>query len=306
MPVLFNHNIQYLNESTNQNWKMFECENDFYKRWDHDNLLIIYTQWMSETVVLKHCYDFLNESSSNKVLLVATWDPSHVCYNSSRIQTITANEMNYWLFVSHRFLERRDLAPSSFKYKFLCYQRKINEPRKHLYDTLKNLKDGFINLGLENTGNINEGINSEDTLIDGDLPPNDIYTLGNKDIWDSSFLNIVSETSTFDFLSEKTFKPIMGCRPFIHYAFTNSNNILQSLGFETFNEDFDFDSKNSNYMVSADKILDVVNSFSLEDCNQLYQKLRPKIEHNYHQVDKAIDIQLEYLDSIVMNLLERH
>jgi hypothetical protein len=49
--------------------------------------------------------------------------------------------------------------------------------------------------------------------------PHDIHSLGNLDIWQQHFLNVVGETEFMHwdnmFISEKTWKPILGLRPFV-------------------------------------------------------------------------------------------
>jgi hypothetical protein len=70
---------------------------------------------------------------------------------------------------------------------------------------------------------------------------NDIMSLGHPDNWSRCFLNVVTETQ-FDiektyFVSEKIYKPIVGCRPFLIYAL-GADQWLTQRGFKTYATDF--------------------------------------------------------------------
>jgi hypothetical protein len=63
--------------------------------------------------------------------------------------------------------------------------------------------------------------------------------LGDINIWNQSFLNVVTETVDNSFwLSEKTFKPIIGKRPFV---ILNEKSLagLKEVGFKTFDKYWD-------------------------------------------------------------------
>jgi hypothetical protein len=71
---------------------------------------------------------------------------------------------------------------------------------------------------------------------------NDIMSLGHHHNWSCCFLNVVTETQ-FDisaryFVSEKIYKPIVGCRPFLVYATDGAVEWLSQRGFETYINDF--------------------------------------------------------------------
>lgn len=72
--------------------------------------------------------------------------------------------------------------------------------------------------------------------------PEDVRTLGNLDIWNNSYCVVVSETSHTDkwHVSEKTWKPILGMRPYLLNGSPNLINLLHNLGFyspgDLFNE----------------------------------------------------------------------
>ena len=71
----------------------------------------------------------------------------------------------------------------------------------------------------------------------------DVLTLGNLDIWKHHFLNVISETefNPWDniFVSEKTWKPIIGLRPFLFNGNVRTYRWLRDNGFRTFSHYFD-------------------------------------------------------------------
>ena len=71
---------------------------------------------------------------------------------------------------------------------------------------------------------------------------NDIVSLGHLANWQRCFLNVVTET-VYDinrnyFVSEKIYKPIIGCRPFLVYDPDGGRQWLEDRGFETYINDF--------------------------------------------------------------------
>ena len=75
---------------------------------------------------------------------------------------------------------------------------------------------------------------------------NDIFSLGDINIWQNSLLCLVTETEFSNrypqnfFASEKTFKPILGMRPFFIYGQPRLREYLKQQGFDTFEDVFDY------------------------------------------------------------------
>ena len=122
--------------------------------------------------------------------------------------------------------------------KFMCLNRKPHAHRQILVEHLEQVKkDGHLTTGVD------------PNLIDADLGDypilNDIYTLGNINTWQDFYLNIVTET-TFDnedfFISEKTWKPILGQRPFFVYGQPRLRQYLKDQGFNIFEDLVDYSS----------------------------------------------------------------
>jgi hypothetical protein len=149
-----------------------------------------------------------------------------------------------------------DMLLKEVKHLFLCYNRKPKPHRIELVEKIyaNNLNTyGICSLG-KNSANYDasEGVTTDLFLaVDNDPPekystfytdfggiPFDLLSLGRLDIWQNHFLNIVSETEfkPWDnlFVSEKTWKPIIGLRPFIVNGQTKIYKWLRNQGFKTY------------------------------------------------------------------------
>ena len=168
--------------------------------------------------------------------------------------------------------------PCDPDYVFMSYNRKPREHRVRLVSEIMNhklLDHGIVTLGQYNDpsrvetdvlGAINTSEYStftEDVNIDPfdnavkDMP-NDITTLGNMELWSSCLVNVVSEVSIMDlFVTEKTFKPIIGMRPFMFNAAPGTLALLKSWGFKTFDEYWDegYDNE-TNWIRRVEAIID--------------------------------------------------
>jgi hypothetical protein len=112
-----------------------------------------------------------------------------------------------------------------------------------------------------------------------------------KDTYLRTWYSVITETYFQDyykdsvFLSEKIFKPIRAMHPFILVCQPNSLQLMRSLGFKTFSEFWDesYDTM-EDPVKRLDKICKLIlnlNKLNKDEWMQLYQKLRPILEHNY-------------------------
>ena len=184
----------------------------------------------------------------------------------------------------------KDLLPTEFTNLFLNYNRKPHGHRIGLVTELEKknlLKHGIVTLGekytIEETNNYTEYGSAD--VVDNIGIPNDIYSLGRLDIWQRHFLNIVSETEftpTSYFLSEKTFKPIIGLRPFIINGNPKIYSWLLDAGFDCFEDIFPINklqqqtNTNHTHRLITSLLKDLLNS----DLNSLYQKIYPRCLYN--------------------------
>jgi hypothetical protein len=135
---------------------------------------------------------------------------------------------------------------------YMCLNRKPHWHRRQLYNQLVNLNivdQGIVSMGGDNTPAVR--VLSTDSGgcelapnagTDQNGIANDIMSLGHPANWQRHFLNVVTETQ-FDikktyFVSEKIYKPILGCRPFLVYSSDGAVDWLAERGFETYVNDF--------------------------------------------------------------------
>jgi hypothetical protein len=169
-------------------------------------------------------------------------------------------EWNFHSFTTANLAPRytdSDIKLISPDWAFLLYQRKPRLHRVELTNMLleRNLNTrGIITLGSNKNSSYDwsEGTTGPVLTIedypgnykhngkhdDFDGVPNDLVSLGRLDIWQRHFLNIISETEFNDwqprFVTEKTWKPILGLRPFIVHGHPGIYQWLQQNGFRTF------------------------------------------------------------------------
>jgi len=266
--------------------------------------LVINETWMAPNII-RVAKTWLKLDKSHTIIFISLFDPSKgyqglfTGEEFARIHSINSKDICFWLLAVDRYFLNysvEQVTPVEFKHNFLCYQRKITEPRTYLYNQLTN-KSGIVTIGDKKFHDINSDIPYHTGLkeVFGNLEiANDIWSLGNIKIWNNSFLNIVSETeqsfeSDHAFLSEKILKPIIGLRPFICFGHPDTTALLKSQGFETFDEEFGYRPTN-NWKHNADQIATIVDKLD----SGMFDSLKPKLIHNKNQLKNAS--QTEWLN----------
>jgi hypothetical protein len=206
----------------------------------------------------------------------------------------------YFVQYSTDQLELKDLA-----YTYINYNRKPRDHRSALVNQLVDedlLKYGVVTLGKQN--NIfSKEITPSQHLTLNEKPvdavgnwgmsmefgiPHDIHSLGNIQIWQQHFLNVVGETEFLPwnnmFISEKTWKPILGLRPFVINGQTKIYQYLRDQGFRTFEKYFNNIALENipEYQVH-DSIVAVIKYLSSQPKDELismYQHMLPDLIHN--------------------------
>lgn len=123
----------------------------------------------------------------------------------------------------------------------------------------------------------------QDNLIDVGANQNNF-----KAPWlSNAFINIVAETVfnyPYPYLTEKTFKCFWHGSPFVIAGASNSLSYLKSIGFKTFSKWFDesYDSIQDpeQRLASVLDTLDIISKWSLEECQDVYNKMQSVLTHN--------------------------
>jgi|688.fasta_scaffold89862_3 hypothetical protein len=104
-----------------------------------------------------------------------------------------------------------------------------------------------------------------------------------------TFISLVSETSSSPnvvFFSEKIFKPIYACQPFIISGNARSLEKLKELGFRTFDkwwdESYDLDGRFDVRLNKIIKILEDICNKTDEELSNMLREMRGVLEHNYN------------------------
>ena len=106
-------------------------------------------------------------------------------------------------------------------------------------------------------------------------------------VWKSSFLHVVPETVVDRVhLTEKIFKPIVLKQPFVLLNGAGGLEYLRSYGFKTFSdfwsEEYDTIDNLDQRLQSAADVVNYVGSCSLKELEQMRDKMKPILEHNYN------------------------
>jgi hypothetical protein len=208
--------------------------------------------------------------------------------------------LDFWAIACSKLFRKYTvdkLEPVQFDNLFLNYNRK---PHRHRTELVKLFEESnLIDYGCVTLGNSNYTVGDKVEQyiaygandIVGDVGiPNDIYSLGQLKIWNTSFINVVSETqyeySRNVFLSEKTFKPIIGLRPFVINGSPGIYRILKQAGFDCFEDLFPVDllsNENFNYTWKFDNhkhIVESLNNLKDKNLTELYHQIKPRLLYN--------------------------
>lgn len=171
--------------------------------------------------------------------------------------------LDFWAMVCDLYFqnyEERDLELTAGAKKFICLNRKPHPHRRSIVEKLLPYQEqGYLSLGLPGNPIVLEeefadeqGIRDEygnlgvdETFVSARIR-NDIFSLGNIDIWNRSLLCLVTETEFSNaypdnfFISEKTWKPVIGMRPFFVYGQAPLRHYLKAQGFDIFDDVFDY------------------------------------------------------------------
>jgi hypothetical protein len=155
--------------------------------------------------------------------------------------------------------------------KFMCLNRKPHIHRRVMTRYLDQVVDqGYLTTGVD--------YNSVDADVGDYTIPNDIYTLGNIETWQDAYLNIVTETVFSNeefFISEKTWKPIIGQRPFFIYGQPQLREYLKQNGFDIFDDLIDYNQlpDNASEDQYARLAVDTINNLKINYSTQFQQRL---------------------------------
>ena len=281
-----------------------------------NKVVLIDTTWLGEENI-NQVYNQINEISPTIIIICSFIDATFITEQNFKQFDIPVvsignfnnqNRIDFWsIMLEHKF-NVCDTTLNCVKYPFICYNNKPHPHRVKLYKEFKELN--LLNQGAISFGGKNPVLSPEnrnniayEESGAGNSIINDTMTLGDLTIWNSSFVNIITETefnpSERHFYSEKTWKPIIGMRPFLHYVNDHTNKNLSELGVKTFENEFsdicDLDlSKHNNIATFCKILVKQNNTYYLKK----YNKLWPLINHNYKHFFKFVKKQNAKINNI--------
>jgi hypothetical protein len=237
--------------------------------------------------------------------------------------------LDFWAMVCDLYFQHYEednvaLRPDSRK--FICLNRKPHPHRRVIVDQLLPLREqGFISLGLPGESAItvdteftdDQGIRDEYQYLGTDESfvsrkiRNDIFSLGDINNWNRSLLCIVTETEFNNynqnnfFISEKTWKPVIGMRPFFVYGQPKLREYLKAEGFDIFEDVFDYstihDQAPDPYQQRqyAQVAINAINN--LTDPYRFYQNNFHRLQHNKQLFHSYVYKQWQRLERLNLN-----
>ena len=222
------------------------------------------------------------------------------------------------------------------KFRFLCYNRNLHKHRIAFYTLMH--KNNLLEKAIysmpreyENKGTFKDlaldildrerdyqilGIEKSDIAqaykllpisVDKEFDRSLINT--SKDMWyhhKQSLISVVTETYFYGtksiHITEKTFKPISFCQPFILLSTPGSLAYLRDLGFKTFDgfwdESYDTIDDPNERMKAVLYTVARINNWSGTMCKEFHRTIQPIVEFNKRHLAKVIEKQKVISNSI--------
>lgn len=226
---------------------------------------------------------------------------------------------SFWLFFVESYSESfYRPTPKSYNFNklFMCLNRKRHEHRVSIVENIfkNNLQNyGYVTLGGDPANNIPPLVLSKDiTNVYGDKTvgnniegiTNDISSLGNLEYWDDHLINIVTETTvnTDTFITEKTWKPILGLKPFMILGDPKIYHYLKQYGIDTFDDLFGTGYTAGNWQDRSEWIIENIKKYINTDYNKIYESILPRLISNRDKMREIFIKNKHNFNSILQSL----
>jgi hypothetical protein len=226
-------------------------------------------------------------SNNNFTIINYNYFGNHINFLSvSKLDSIKVNSYQ---------TEYEKFLNTNFEFHFLCFNGIARENRLLMFNELTT-NSKFKNKSITTLRGVDKNYYY-------DVPSWDNQKIGggarlNVDAHLKSFLNIVTET-LYDidslFISEKTYKPIYLCQPFIVFGNPFTLNKLHELGYKTFDKWWDesYDSEldlkiRFNKIV---KVMETISELNLDELKELKNEMRDVVVHNYLNFFKVNELK---------------
>jgi hypothetical protein len=230
---------------------------------DTSRTVVINSVWYS-TDYHQQVLAWLRNNQLDRIVLVAMIDaaiPRPEWYAEFDCEVVSVgyypgdHSLDFCAVFVDKFLNAPDLDQlidaSRIDTAYMCLNRKPHWHRQKLYNKLQSLdllQHGMVSMGGSGTATRSLVVDTEHDNLAPNASrehygiPNDIVSLGHVENWQRHFVNIVTETfydiNQTGFVSEKIYKPVVGCRPFLVYDPDGGTQWLRDHGFESYVTDF--------------------------------------------------------------------
>jgi hypothetical protein len=229
----------------------------------NQRIVIINSVWYTEDMH-KQVMSWLRNNTWDQIVLVAMLDAAIPCPERYAEFGRPVTGIGYYpgagqldfcaLFVDH-FLQVPDqdllLDSTIIDTAYMCLNRKPHWHRQELHGKLQELdlvRQGIVSMGGAGQAEVALAQDRQhdklapNATLDHNGIPNDIVSLGHLGNWTRHLVNVVTETfydiNKTGFVSEKIYKPIVGCRPFLVYDPDGGTRWLRERGFEPYTQNF--------------------------------------------------------------------
>lgn len=330
--------VHVLDRAQPPTWRATILEKEIIARIKHNleqsrpqqKILLINTTWLHENQSYKlanlcwhHGFDqvymmTMTDPASSKLdqLLDFDWRDLPRLGYSSQLEYA----FDFWGMCcarNFRHYQEHELLPQSAEFVFVSYNRKPHQHRKFLVEGL--LAHGLDQHGVVSFGGDGRSRDTSrqayfsygDSEIHDDINiPGDIYSLGQDRIWQNHVINVISET-VFDigpgvFLTEKTWKPILGLRPFLFNGSGWTLDRLEAWGFDPLRDIWPC--PHPGHDVSYQQIFDYIKAnldwaigLSSSELLSWYHSVLPRLQHNRRHFDQHAQQQHATVDSLLLD-----
>ena len=277
--------------------------------------LIIRETWLDQETLLRE----IKNKKFDAVVTISFMDAPNIDYNFLNDYPIYKigyfrNSPYYFDFHSYMTLKYLKVDQNiTFDSKvintsFMCLNGKPHRHRELLTKGL--VKKGLHHSNIISFNSTGSGFKltvdqfKQTTITPGPFDP---YTYGDLENWKKHFLNVVTETKIYNeqdfFITEKTYKPILGFKPFIVHSINGSINILNKFNFENYYDDFN-DITNLDLINYKNHVefLKILNKQSKKYLQKKYKSLKEKIFYNKNNFTKHQKTQLISLKESIKNI----
>jgi hypothetical protein len=252
-----------------------------------------------------------------KIYMLNRFNPSHILSNSEKNSvdkdTLLATSGwadFYWFsngFLSlewYRFYKHASYFENNWRpTKIFSSYNRILKNREHRLIIAKHLLDNFLDKSIVSCHNVDVDVFHN---VDETISQNYSYTISPKDFI-NSFCHLVTERIFYEkriHLTEKVFRPIICCRPFILISSPGALKYLKDYGFKTFNdfwpEDYDDILDHNERLKRILEIIDYIGNLSEFEIHQMLDKMKEILLYNrnyfYNGFEKTIR------DEMIINL----